>query len=236
MNKTTSCKISIVVPVYREADRIDMLVDNLRAEDRQGRCEIIVVDGEPDGSTLAAVTDPDVVKVVSAKGRARQMNAGAAPARGDVLLFLHADTRLPRGGLDRIAELMVDERYVGGAFGLAFDSGRQSHNLLALVATARSRLTKIPLGDHAIFLRRAYFAEIGGYANIPLMEDVELMRRVKKRGGRIRILKERVRTSSRRLEEEGLVYYAIRACALLILYSLGFPATRLKHYYPDGHR
>lgn len=226
--------ISVIIPVLRETRRIGPLIRHLRGLEKGGGVEIIVVDGDRERSTVAAITDADVVTLGSAKGRAVQMNAGAAVARGNTLLFLHADTRLPEDGLPQVSRVMAAGRYVGGSFGFRFDSGRWSLRLLSRIATVRARLSRVPFGDHAIFLDRRYFSEIGGYRPIPIMEDVELMRRIKKLGGRIRILEACALTSARRLEREGLLYCMIRNSLILALYFLGVSPERLKRYYPDG--
>jgi len=234
MEETTAEQtVSIVVPVLGESDRINHVIDHLRSLDENRRCEIIVVDGDRTCDTLAAIGDRDVVTLGSEKGRARQMNAGAALARGSILLFLHADTYLPVDGLELILDTMQDERYVGGAFSLGFDSDRKTLGFVGGVVSLRSRMTRQPLGDHGIFVRRDYFLRIGGYREIPIMEDVELMRRIKRRGDRIRILGKRVRTSARRIEREGLWYCTIRNLSLMWFYSLGASPERLKRYYPD---
>lgn len=230
----SSRTLSIVIPVYREADRINQVIDHLRRLDRGGQCEIIVVDGDPGCGTLGVVRDEQVIALGSNKGRARQMNAGAALARGDTLLFLHADTYLPAGGIELVAEAMADSRYVAGAFGFSFDSTSRTLRFLSSVVSIHSRLTRAPLGDHAIFVRRQYFARIGGYSDIPILEDLELMRRIKRRGDQVKILGARVRTSTRRLEQEGTLYCLARNLSLVCLYSMGASPERLKRYYPDG--
>ncbi|MDH3215684.1 MAG: TIGR04283 family arsenosugar biosynthesis glycosyltransferase [Candidatus Krumholzibacteria bacterium] len=226
--------ISVIIPVYREAHRINNVIGHVRRLDRMGRCQVIVVDGDPSGATRDAVEDRNVITLTSSRGRARQMNAGASLAKSAILLFLHADTYLPDNGIELISATMKDRRYVGGAFGFRFDSTRMSLALFAYLASMSARITRLPLGDHAIFVRKEYFAQVGGYPDIPIMEDVELMRRIKKRGDRISVLKERVTTSARRIEREGMVYCAIRSALLLSSYSLGISPARLKKYYPDG--
>lgn len=204
--------------------------------DRRGECEIIVVDGHRDRDTITAIRDPDVIGMGSARGRGRQMNAGAAVARGSILLFLHADTYLPPDGLAGITSVMKDARLVGGAFDLSFDSPRAGIRLLARVDSLRARLSRIPFGDQAIFLRRDYFKQIGGFARIPIMEDVEIMRRIKRRRDPIAFLAARVTTSARRLLHEGLVYCVARGGAFLLLFYLGVSPFRLKRVYKDGFR
>jgi rSAM/selenodomain-associated transferase 2 len=226
--------LSVVIPVYRESDRINRLIEHVRRLDRGGDCEIIVVDGDPGCSTIAVVGDDRVITLCSKKGRARQMNAGAARARGDVLLFLHADTYLPEGAIDLVSEAMADSRYVAGAFGFSFDSTKRTLRLVSELVTIHSRLMRAPLGDHAIFVRRDYFAAIGGYRDIPILEDLEFVRRIKRRGDRVKILAARTRTSPRRLEREGTFYCLARNVSLVLLYSMGASPERLKRYYPDG--
>jgi rSAM/selenodomain-associated transferase 2 len=188
--------ISVVIPVLREEVRINEAIARLRAMD--GTAEIIVVDGSADGETVKAVTDGSVKCLGSARGRGRQMNKGAAEARGDVLLFLHADTELPPGAFQQIPFLLDGGRFVGGAFDLGLGERGILFRMIERAASRRSRLTRIPYGDQAIFLRRDYFRRIGGYNDMPIMEDVDLMRRVKRAGGRICFVDDRVRTSTRR--------------------------------------
>ena len=229
-------RISIIVPVYREGEAINDLIAHLRGLHGDPRREIIVVDGDPERSTLRVVRDPAVVVLGSAKGRGRQMNAGAAVARGAALLFLHADTFLPDGALERVTEVMRDPHHVGGAFGLDFDRDRWRYRFFGDVATLRSRITRVPFGDQAIFLRHAYFHAIGGFPDLPIFEDVALMNRIKKRGDRIRLLDERVRTSARRLEAEGAVFSTVRALLMLTLYHLGVSPRRFARFYGDLYR
>lgn len=230
------CNISIVIPVYREADRINPLIDGLRRLDTTGKTEVVVVDGDPERSTIAAIEDRGVVTLGSSKSRARQMNAGAAVAHGDVLLFLHADTLLPAEGLHRIAEVMSSGDYVGGAFGVTFDSDHPFLRVLGHIASIRPRVTRIPYGDNAIFIHRDYFRRMGGYKDMPIMEDIDLMRRVRARGGRICVLGDRVLASARRFEERGCFNSALRGTALLLLYALGVSPHRLKPHYADDFR
>jgi len=234
--KTVIPAISIIIPVYREADRINQLVTYLREIDRIESCEIIIVDGHPAKTTLAALhhVDADVVALGSEKGRARQMNAGASRASADTLLFLHADTYLPDSAVDDVLCAMKDSRVSAGSFGFSFDSHRRVLRWLGAIVSLRARLTRLPLGDHAIFIRREEFLRMGKYREIPLMEDLDLMRRIKRTGGRVRILGSKVKTSPRRFEQEGLWYCTIRNLVLVGLFSLGARPGRLKRFYPDA--
>ncbi len=223
--------ISVVIPVLNEYDQINDTIEELRKKDEGTECEIIVVDGDGGGSTIKAIRDSEVRTTISQKGRGRQMNAGAAIAKGDIIIFLHADTVLPDGATGKIRRTLENEKYVGGAFDLGIDSERALLKWIAAKASLRSRLNRIPYGDQAIFLRRRYFQDIGGFEEIPVMEDVELMRRVKRRRDKICILRDKVRTSARRWETEGALYTTIRNRILVGLYYLGVSPERLSRFY-----
>lgn len=171
----------------------------------------------------------------SPKGRGAQMNRGAARAAGEVLLFLHADTRLPERAFESIMETSRDGRFAGGAFDLSIDNPRPIFRLTAFLASVKHRITRVPYGDQAIFLRGDYFREIGGYPEIPLFEDVEIMEKVRRRGGRIRIIRDRVSTSSRKWEKDGVGRAILRNMALQLLHYFGVPPERLvRYYYREG--
>jgi len=165
------------------------------------------------------------------RGRARQMNKGAVHAGGKILLFLHADTLLPEGALQRISALMEKGAVVAGAFELGIDSARPVFRIIEKAASLRSRILRIPYGDQAIFIRKDYFRALGGFREIPLMEDVELMRRIKKAGDRISIIPEKVKTSPRRWEKEGILFCTLRNWTLISLYFLGVSPERLAKFY-----
>ncbi|MGV7927471.1 MAG: TIGR04283 family arsenosugar biosynthesis glycosyltransferase [Spirochaetota bacterium] len=224
--------ISVVIPVLGEEAVIDRCIDGVRrSATGPDSLEIIVVDADPGGGTLAAMK-PDAARgFIAPRGRAAQMNAGAREARGDVLLFLHADTDLPVGWPAAVGAALADGDVVGGAFDMEIDSDRLIYRVIARMSSRKHRITRVPYGDQAIFLRRAYFERIGGYREIPLMEDVELMKRVKRLGGRIAFLDERVCTSPRRWEEEGVLYATLRNYLLQILYYAGVSPERLVRLY-----
>lgn len=223
--------VSLVIPVLNEAENISQILQHVREVDADGPAEIIVVDGDPEGSTINAIRDEGVRTVAAVKGRARQMNSGAGLATGDILLFLHADTHLPPNAFGLIRAAMNDTGFVGGAFDLGFATPRRIFKITESYVFLRTRLTKIPFGDQAIFIRRDFFDEIGGYRDLPLMEDVDLMQRIRKRGGRICIIPEKVRTSPRRYEQEGIMFTTIRNAMLQLLYALGVPPERLVRWY-----
>ena len=223
--------ISVIIPVLNEHERILDTMQSLDSVAGSVPYEVIVVDGDPVGDTIASLPDTGIIKLTAPKGRARQMNAGAARASGDILLFLHADTLLPPRALSKIVGALSESRFVGGAFDLGFQNSRLIFRLTGKCASLKHRLTRIPYGDQAIFLRRSCFAEIGGYPDIPLMEDVEMMKRIKRQGGLIVILPEAVATSSRKWEKDGVAYTILRNWLLQTLYLFGVPAERLIKYY-----
>ncbi|MGE5789267.1 MAG: TIGR04283 family arsenosugar biosynthesis glycosyltransferase [Syntrophaceae bacterium] len=233
MSRVMAPSVSVIIPVLRETQPLDSLIDHLLQIADGVPVEMIIVDGSPDGESIKAISREGVTLLAAPAGRARQMNAGAAAAKGDCLLFLHADTRLPQGAFRRIEETLSDGNHVAGAFDLRYSSERLSMRLIARVACLRSRLTRIPYGDQAQFFRRDYFEKICGFADIPLMEDVEIMRRIKERGDRIAILPEAVATSARRQEKEGVVYCTLRNWTIITLYLLGMPPERLVRFYKN---
>ena len=228
MGKTS---LSIIVPVLNEEDIINDVIDRLRGLDGASRTEIIVVDCGPDHRTLKAITSQNVVKVRSPRGRGRQMNEGSGHAKGEILLFLHADTELPLNARALIENAMQDGQHAAGAFDLAIKSRRTVFRIIEFLASLRSRITRVPFGDQAIFIRKDYFSVIGGYRDMPIMEDVEIMKRIRKRGDRIVILPDRVTTSPRRWEKEGIVRCTLRNWLLQTLYPLGVPAHTLARFY-----
>jgi len=246
--------LSVIIPVYREEARINALLAHLakipppggpETGGERGGVEIIVVDGDPERHTLAAMSQDAPgqapVKLPSDKGRARQMNAGAAAAHGDALLFLHADTRLPPDAFARIEHALYSKpgeaEIHGGAFALRITpdhGGPPGPGLrgIAWAACLRARLTRAPFGDQGIFLRRSAFEALGGFADIPLMEDLEFMTRLRRRGLPITILSARVDTSARRWEAEGLLRCTGRNVLLRACYHLGVSPQRLARFYP----
>jgi rSAM/selenodomain-associated transferase 2 len=232
--KNPKCQISVIIPVYCEQEVINRTIENVRSQQGGADAEIIVVDGQAEGETLAAIGDIAVRKILSEKSRGRQLNRGASVAAGDVLVFLHADTLLPPSAFARITEVMQAEGSVCGAFDLCIDSRRMAFRVIETVANLRSRLTRIPYGDQAIFISAAYLRDIGGVREIPIMEDVDLMQRIKQDGKRIVIIPEAVTTSARRWEKEGPVFGTLRNWLLMSLYVCGVAPERLARFYRMG--
>jgi len=191
---------------------------------------VVVDGGSRDGTMEVARKVPGVVALASARGRAIQMNAGARAAQGPILLFLHADTRLPDGALEAVQGVLADPAVVGGRFDVRFDSPRPVLSMIAFFMNLRSRRSGISTGDQAIFVRRDVFESLGGYAEIPLMEDVELTRRLKRRG-RVVALRSRVTTAARKWQQEGALRTMVLMWALRFLYMWGVAPARLHRWY-----
>ena len=223
--------ISVIIPVYQEGEGINRAIRHLRSIPGGAGCEIVVVDGHPEVSTLSAIDDETVIRLRAKKGRGCQMNVGARTATSEILLFLHADTRLSPVALSRIMSMRKEGRLVGGAFSLRIDSARFFFRIVERLTNLRARLTRVPYGDQGIFLHRDYFNDIGGYREIPILEDVDLMRRIRQRGDRIVLLSEVVLTSSRRWDKDGLLYGTLRNRMIMALYNMGIKPERLVRFY-----
>ena len=230
-NGRAEYRLSVVIPVIDEREQINDCLERLAEQRFDGRYQTIVVDGDPLGSTIRVVRDDRVTCLTSEPGRGRQMNAGAAAAAGDILLFLHVDTHLPPGALARIDSTMKTNGYVGGAFELGIDSERLFLKYIAGRANRRSHRERIPYGDQAIFLSRTYFYAIGGFREIPIMEDLDLMIRIRRDGGPIHILDQRVMTSARRWEAEGALCTTARNKIIRMLFHLGVRPEVLARFY-----
>lgn len=220
-------RLSVIVPVLDEALAIEAALAPLQPL-RGGALELIVADGGSRDATreLAAPLADRVL--LAQRGRATQMNAGAAAASGEALLFLHADTVLPADALAAIARALVSHEW--GRFDVTIAG---SDPLLAVVAplmNLRSRLTGIATGDQAMFARRATFEAIGGFPPIPLMEDVALSRALRRRS-RPACLRSRVLTSGRRWERQGTLRTILRMWRLRLAYALGADPHRLARQY-----
>jgi rSAM/selenodomain-associated transferase 2 len=221
--------ISVIVPALNEEH---VIAANIEALKCLAPYEIIVVDGGSDDGTRDICARSGVTVLSSGRGRARQMNLGAEQARGDVLLFLHADTRLPASALSDIAESLGDSRYVGGRFDIELDGERWMLKVIGRMISYRSRISRVGTGDQAIFVRRDIFQRMGGYLDVPLMEDIALCRALKRRG-KIACLRSRVITSARRWENDGVWRTIVRIWILKLLYLAGVSPSRLKRFYAE---
>lgn len=222
-------RISIIVPMLNEAETLPDLLAHLLPWQRCG-CEVLLVDGgSRDGS--AAMAECAGFTVLHAEwGRARQMNAGAQAASGEVLLFLHADTRLPAAADHLVRQALADATASWGRFDVQIAGRPPMLHVVGWMMNRRSRLTGIATGDQAIFVRRTVFKAIGGFPDQPLMEDVELSRRLKKRGAPA-CLKARVITSGRRWETRGVWRTILLMWRLRLAYWLGASPEQLARQY-----
>lgn len=223
--------VSVIVPTLNEADNIAACVASVRAQRGGGETEVVVVDGGSTDGTVA-VAAPLASVLASPPGRAVQMNAGARRAGGNVLLFLHADSRLPAGALAAVRDALADPDVPGGTFTLRFDDAAPLLRLYA--ACTRLRFALFHFGDAGIFVRSAVFERLGGFRQIPLMEDVDFLRRLR-RAGRLALVPRPVTTSARRFRRGGIVRQQLLNAALVAAFSLGVSPARLARWYNGEH-
>jgi len=226
-------RISVVIPTLNEGRALAEALRRVR-ETAAGSSsvEIIVADGgSQDGSEAAASGLADKFIVEVPPGRARQMHRGAREASGDLLLFLHADTRLPEGWAAALESAWAARpRPCATAFSLRFDRDGRFYRLIARAAAWRNRLTGIPLGDQALAVSKDAYFQVGGFPPVPLMEEYFLIGKLK-RLGPVRILREHVITSARRYEKNGRAFQALRNLFITVLFYLGIPPRILAGMY-----
>jgi rSAM/selenodomain-associated transferase 2 len=222
-------QLSIIVPVLNEAGHIVVALQALAPLRARG-AEIVVVDGGSSDETVALAAPLADRVLVSARGRATQMNAGAAIARGDVLLFLHADTRLPAGTDRLILESLAQSQRVWGRFDVTIEGRHPLFPIIAWFMNTRSRLTGIATGDQAMFVKRAAFDAAGGFPEIALMEDIAFARRLK-RVSQPLCLRARVTTSGRRWEARGVLRTIFLMWRLRLAYFFGADPHELARRY-----
>lgn len=221
-------KISIVIPVLNEARHLPNTL-SIQATD----VEIIVVDGGSQDETVAIAQSFGVKVLQSAPGRAAQMNTGAKVASGEILLFLHADTRLPDGFDQMIREAL--KTAIAGAFELSIDANQPGIRWIEQGVNWRSRYLQLPYGDQALFLRTETFHKIGGFPDLPIMEDFEFVRTLRQLG-KIMILPKPVITSGRRWQKLGVFRTTIVNQIVVFAYLIGISPTRIQAWYRSGLR
>jgi len=227
----TTPPLSVIIPARDEAEALPLLLEDL-APLRAAGTELILVDGgSRDGSPQRAASAVDRV-LVSAPGRARQMNAGALAASGRYLWFLHADTRVPPQARQRLLEVL-NQQPAWGRFDVRLSGAGPSLRLIGWMINLRSRLSGVASGDQGIFVSRALFEELGGYAELPLMEDLELSRRLR-RLVRPRCLWPPLVTSSRRWERDGVWRTVLLMWRLRLAYYFGASPEELARQYYGG--
>ena len=219
--------ISVVIPALNEQPTIAGALATARADG----VERILADGGSSDGTVATAREYGVEQVVSCEsGRSRQMEAGSRAARGQALLFLHADTRLEPGWADAVRAALADARVAGGAFRLRFASDRLAFRLLEIGVRLRCRLGRLPYGDQALFVRRAVLEQGGGIAAVPIFEDLDLARAIR-RAGRLALLPQSATTSPRRYLRHGVARVVLRNLLALGAYLLGLDRERIARWY-----
>lgn len=218
--------ISVIIPTLQEQSTI---ADTIQRTRQVGECEIIVADGGSTDCTLERASAADS-RVVTEPGRAFQLNAGAANAHHDILLFLHSDSRLDPTSFRDIIDHMEDGSNVGGCFRLKIDSSAWKYRIAERCIETRVRLLKWAYGDQGLFVRRDVFERLGGFPQIRLMEDLYFVKKLK-RAGRFSMLSTPIETSARRWERHGLLRQTMRNWVLITLVHCGVSPDRLAKFY-----
>jgi len=216
--KAAASGISVIIPTRNEERAIAAVIEQLRGT---GVREVIVVDGGSSDQTCHRARTAGAKVIESETGRGIQQNLGAAEATGDILLFLHADTRLPPDFIEQIQDILHRDGVSAGAFRLGVDGPGHGLRWVENMANWRSLYFQLPYGDQALFMKADTFRQAGGFAEIPLMEDFELMRRLRKQG-RIELAEASVRTSPRRWEQLGVLRatWSNQVCILAYLFGI----------------
>lgn len=222
--------LSIIIPTLNEADSIEATLDHIQKSDNRDNIEIIISDGGSTDLTLEIAAQRQCRIIKGSSGRAQQMNRAARQARGSLLLFLHADTRLPDDWFDAIRA--IDK---WGFFPLKLSGSNRSLRIIERAVTLRSRVTRIAGGDQALFFRRSFFDLIGGFSEIPLMEDIAICKTAR-RAASPNIPPTAVITSSRRWESKGIVRTVMLMWLLRLAYFAGLSPERLHRMYYPQHR
>lgn len=222
-------KLSIIIPVLNEAGRIAVSLIALQPLRERG-AEILVVDGgSTDGTAEIAARGADHV-ITATRGRASQQNAGAQQALGDTFLFLHSDTRLPLDADDLIAGALSDRAVLWGRFDVRFDANQTMLRVVATMMNTRSRMTGIATGDQCLFVRRSAFEAAGGFPALALMEDIALSTLLRRQSAPA-CLHNKVTTSARRWQQNGIWRTIFLMWGLRAAYALGVSPARLARWY-----
>lgn len=225
-------RVTVIIPVLNEEVALPEVMAYVRHTAASESVEIVVADGgSSDRTVQTARRLADRTLELSRAGRAYQMHQGALHAGGDILLFLHADTKLPEDWPAALERAWTSEpKPAATAFNLGFDSGEGFYRMITRTATWRTRLTGVPLGDQAIAVERETYLAAGGFPDVPLMEEYYLIRKLRKFGG-VRVLPESVVTSTRRYERNGRILNNLRNTLITILFYAKVPPSTLARMY-----
>ena len=220
-------KVSIIVPTLNE----ELVLENTLTQIQQlSPHELIVSDGGSNDYTYRIADRFSHRVITGSAGRALQMNAGANEATGDLLLFLHADSRIEPESYRKMLEYMKNPKWIGGAFTLCIESGKWSLKLIALLANIRAKYFGVAYGDQGFFVRKEVFKDMNGFSPLPICEDLDFYYRLRKKGSVI-LLKEKAHTSPRRWINEGIFFTTVRNFIIAVLFGLGFPPHILTKWY-----
>jgi rSAM/selenodomain-associated transferase 2 len=228
INPLPQPQISLIIPVFNEASIISFYLEKL---DYRDNIEIIIVDGGSSDRTLEYCQQfPVNVFLSPQKGRAAQMNFGASQSRGKFLLFLHLDSELPTEYSTEIQKLLNNQKIIAGAFRFQVDSPGFPFRLLELFVNWRSQFCALPYGDQGLFIKAELFKELGGFKNLPIMEDYEFIQRVKQQG-KIAIANLAVKTSGRRWQKLGILKTTLINQLIILGYYLKVSPSHLAAWY-----
>jgi len=220
-------KVSIIVPTLNE----ELVLEKTLTQFQQlSPHELIVSDGGSDDDTRNIAGRFSHRVITGSAGRALQMNVGADEATGDILLFLHADSRIEPESYRKMQQCMQNPKWIGGAFTLCIESGKWSLKLIALLANIRSKYFGLAYGDQGFFVRKEVFKDMNGFSPLPICEDLDFYHRLRKKGPVI-LLKEKAHTSPRRWIKEGILFTTARNTLIAVLFGLGFPPHMLTKWY-----
>jgi rSAM/selenodomain-associated transferase 2 len=223
-----SKSISVIIPAFNEEVTLKACLESAKG---LNPLEIIVVDGRSTDGTREIAQDAGAIVVKSSKGRGIQMNTGALLAKGEILLFLHADTLMPEDGINFLAESL--NGYIGGFFKLRFSDNAISTRLVELFANVRARVFSLPYGDQAIFIKKEVFEKIGGFREYPFLEDIDLAIRIRKIG-KLKYIPFKVIVSSRRLKKGyplSPIFVSLRNVVIALFFICGVSPYRLVRLY-----
>lgn len=223
-------KVSIIIPACKEA-KVNRFIKKLRKIRDINKAEIIMVDCSSKKESIKKINGKNLIKISSKKSRSNQQNKGARIASGDILLFLHSDTILPKNAMTLIKEALKDKKIHAGAFQLRFQTKDLILKLIAYSTSIRSKITRIPYGDQAIFIRKSTFNKLGGFPKVKFLEDVLLMEKLRKDNLKIKILNKEVMTSPRRWEHEGILRRTLRNRIVILGHILGKTPEELSKIY-----